>query len=353
MKVISSSSWLLLTLVLGLNLTEAPARADDQKNDGKTDQAQTIKISNYLNQILSPKELSTPVCYTCNPDSDSTLLFSNDPLNLDTNQICKHSNGQCKTLTPQNICKDVEKKLEDFDTSGNYPIENDEKNQNKRFESKDLRKRIFGYSNNKFLKIRESTEFQIRCCQQNEKCRSNLKRTELYILIGLGSHAFIAEYNKNTAMEVSEATLLHCKSNACIDQILFHEFAHACQFAKNNFDTALSFCDSSIKLARDDLKINFGVTAAECITLKLNSAALAHSVKDGGNVCKGSWLQESFANALFIDQWHKPSSFNRMCWNNLEQVSDPNHPPFAALGCIMNQSPFRDSLCGKNEGCKP
>ena len=345
----TSAVALLLSVVLSVSFFCASLHADGQSSDG-TAALKHVKIADFLDRMLTPKELATPQCNTCTPASDSVLTFSTDPLSLDSHGLCVKADGTCKTLTPQSICADVEKKITRYDPTLNFPIELNEVNLKKRVESKELRKRVFSYTKTTFERIKGNQDFQSRCCKNDETCIASFSKTELYLLVGVQGE--IAYYNlkkEDPAVEVSESQLLQCKTDSCIKQFLLHELGHACQYSRNHFRPELSDCQGLANFTVKDYEQDFGKASAQCILNKITAASKNLPIN---TFCTGSWYQEAYADAIFLDHWLKPSAFNYMCWLNLNKTNDLIHPPTSVSECVMSQPLFRKSICGQNEGCK-
>lgn len=319
----------------------------------------TQAIDDLLKESLQAPA-SAESCSKPEKPSSFAAGFSRDVSEFSRAKMCKNEKGECQPLTLASVCeqaRDVTWKRYREDT-----IEFDKKKRRARFHSKELRKKVFAYTQDQFHKIRDNPLLQERCCPQGllktdaekTKCLSFFSKTQLFLLKGLGEEAEEANYQGFTAdplIEISEAKLLYCKNPECIDDTLLHELGHACQYSRGNH-VEMFRCEASNPVLEKDLTFFFGNEAAKCVLKDLKSEFKEHkkTLKKGeGKPCLNRWVHEAFADMIFMDQRKSPMAFFAFC--RFDDVVDDTHGPKYVNDCVMNQAPYRQALCGPEPDC--
>ena len=323
---------------------------------------------------LAKESLKAPVQPCSEPQKNSQKpLFSADHSQFDRKAFCQNDKNSCVHVELANVCEQsrMRNRKESF--------ERNRGNRKKRWQSSELRKETFSYALSSFAKMRDSLIFQERCCPKSilktddsqKKCISFFSSTQLFLLKGLSEEDLTADYQgfrDDPFIEISEARLLYCKNQECIDDVLLHEMGHACQHSRGNM-LELFQCQVSKKVIKKDLTLFFGKTAAECVLDGLNTEFkyYSKSVKLQ-NVyrskkyklnppCLNRWTQEAFADLIFIDQRKSPAAYERLCRfsenisENINDDLDETHGPSYVSECVLNQSPYREALCGAEPEC--
>lgn len=299
---------------------------------------------------------------TCQQSGNSTLesLFSADHSFFDSKKICENEKKECIPVTLAAVCEQSREQV--WTRYRDDTLEQNANRRRSRFQSKELRRKIFSYAQNEFTKIKENPVLQSRCCPSEvlktsealKKCVSFFTSTQLYLLKGLSKEDMTADYQgfrEDPLVEISEARLLYCKNQECIDDVLLHELGHACQYSRGDI-LELFRCQAPQKILEKDLTIFFGKDATKCILKDLKPEFKDYvnsSKKHKEKPCLNRWVHETFADLIFMDQRKTPAAFYGFC--DFKDKVDSTHGPTFINDCVMNQSPYREALCGSESEC--
>ncbi len=307
-------------------------------------------IPALLSDVIHLEKFNYPSAATCGGG-----VVNLPEIKLPFDRMPARAPGMCE-LSAASFCATAQRGCESRHRSLNCAAQNPSARKS-RVASSQLRKDIFAFASRYFTETKDDPTAIEHCCgdldsQDYRSCADHFTKTKLYLLKGLPETDQTAYYLadlKQPRVEVSEAALLSCETEECVQYLILHELGHACEWSRDNFNPSLDKCSDAF-VSREDLSDFFGEETSDCLfNANLKAAQehdkkLKHSLKKNGFACMEGWLRENFADAVFIDRWQSPYNGAWIC----NAASDPMHGPESVLlVCLFKNKKIQSLFCGK------
>jgi hypothetical protein len=315
-----------------------------------------------INELLTQVTMSS--IFNCGATVHTPLAntFAQDYLSR-----TRHSKDSCRSSpkVPPILSSD------DFCSKARENFESDENSMALRMKDEVWRTFIFGKAATLFEQIRDNEANLIRCCDHewaHSKCRELFQKTKLRIILGLGPNSILGRtgtvdngsQEKSLQIVASEAILLRCKDEACIERLLLHELGHACESsAVQQDDSKISLGSLTIPNRSQLDQLYFDCkrgtnTIGETETANLFKGSLMggqipkevalclYEVTKANGGCMGARAQEIFADAIFASHW---TTFEHFTWNCTHDEDSLHLSPKKYFQCIQKDPEFRKNFC--------